>query len=99
MLNLIMYYEHMYAYKDIFLTVFSFFSIICGILVLVSKNPIISILFLIGLFLSISIYLLLAGISFIGISYLVVYIGAVSILFLFILMLINIRTSELVSNT
>jgi NADH-ubiquinone oxidoreductase chain 6 len=89
----------MYAYKDIFLTVFSFFSIICGILVLVSKNPIISILFLIGLFLSISIYLLLAGISFIGISYLVVYIGAVSILFLFILMLINIRTSELVSNT
>lgn len=39
------------------------------------------------------------GLSFIGLSYLIVYIGAVSILFLFILMLINIRISELQSNT
>jgi NADH-ubiquinone oxidoreductase chain 6 len=37
--------------------------------------------------------------SFIGLSYLIVYIGAVSILFLFILMLINIRISELQNNT
>ncbi len=34
-------------------------------------------------------------IVFIGLSYLLVYVGAVSILFLFILMLINIRVSEL----
>jgi NADH-ubiquinone oxidoreductase chain 6 len=39
------------------------------------------------------------GLTFIGLSYLIVYIGAVSILFLFILMLINIRISELQSNT
>jgi NADH-ubiquinone oxidoreductase chain 6 len=38
------------------------------------------------------------GINFIGLSYLLVYVGAVSILFLFILMLINIRISELVTN-
>jgi NADH-ubiquinone oxidoreductase chain 6 len=44
-------------------------------------------------------YLMLLGISFIGLSYILVYVGAVSILFLFILMLINIRVSELVSNT
>lgn len=87
------------GYLDIYIYVSSLFAIICGILVLVSKNPIISILFLIGLFLSIASYLLLIGISFIGISYLVVYIGAVSILFLFILMLINIRVSELVHDT
>jgi NADH-ubiquinone oxidoreductase chain 6 len=37
--------------------------------------------------------------NFIGLSYLLVYIGAVSILFLFILMLINIRISELLSET
>jgi NADH-ubiquinone oxidoreductase chain 6 len=37
--------------------------------------------------------------NFIGLSYLLVYIGAVSILFLFILMLINVRISELHSNT
>jgi NADH-ubiquinone oxidoreductase chain 6 len=35
--------------------------------------------------------------NFIGLSYLLVYVGAVSILFLFILMLINIRVSELLS--
>jgi NADH-ubiquinone oxidoreductase chain 6 len=68
-------------------------------LVIISKNPIISVLFLIGLFLSISTYLILLGINFIGLSYLLVYVGAVSILFLFILMLINIRISELISNT
>jgi NADH-ubiquinone oxidoreductase chain 6 len=39
------------------------------------------------------------GINFIGLSYLLVYVGAVSILFLFILMLINVRISELLSNT
>jgi NADH-ubiquinone oxidoreductase chain 6 len=38
------------------------------------------------------------GINFIGLSYLLVYVGAVSILFLFILMLINVRISELVTN-
>ncbi len=68
-------------------------------MVIISKNPIISVLFLIGLFLSISTYLILLGINFIGLSYLLVYVGAVSILFLFILMLINIRISELISNT
>jgi NADH-ubiquinone oxidoreductase chain 6 len=42
---------------------------------------------------------MLSGMTFIGIAYLVVYIGAVSILFLFILMLINVRVSELQGNT
>jgi len=74
-------------------------SIICSIFVIVSKNPIISVLFLIGLFLSISSYLIILGINFIGLSYLLVYVGAVSILFLFILMLINVRISELLSDT
>ena len=74
-------------------------SILCGIFVIISKNPIVSVLFLIGLFLSISGYLIMLGINFIGLSYLLVYVGAVSILFLFILMLINVRISELLSDT
>jgi NADH-ubiquinone oxidoreductase chain 6 len=41
----------------------------------------------------------LVNLAFIGISYLLVYVGAVSILFLFILMLINIRISELTSKS
>lgn len=87
------------GYRVGFLDIFSLLAIICGILVIVTKNPIVSVLFLIGLFLSISGYLLLAGASFLGLAYLLVYVGAVSILFLFILMLINIRVSELLSNT
>ena len=74
-------------------------SILCGVFVIISKNPIVSVLFLIGLFLSISIYLIILGLNFIGLSYLLVYVGAVSILFLFILMLINVRVSELLSAT
>ena len=64
------------------LTFVSLASIFCGIFVIVSKNPIVSVLFLIGLFLNIAGYLMLLGINFIGLSYLLVYVGAVSILFL-----------------
>lgn len=87
------------GYKDIILDGIGVIAILCGIFVIINKNPIVSILFLIGLFLSISSYLMLLGMNFIGLSYLLVYIGAVSILFLFILMLINIRISELLSET
>lgn len=73
--------------------------ILFAISVITVKNPIFSILFLIALFSSISSYLIILGIGFIGLSYLIVYVGAVSILFLFILMLINIRTSELQNDT
>jgi NADH-ubiquinone oxidoreductase chain 6 len=81
-----------------FLNILSIFTIISGIYVIISKNPIVSVLFLIGLFAGISTYLIFIGLSFIGLSYLIIYIGAVSILFLFILMLIDIRISELQNN-
>lgn len=50
------------------------------------------------LFLSIACYLFVLGPNFIGLSYLLVYVGAVSTLFLFILMLINVRISELLGD-
>jgi len=101
------YMNNLFLIKEIFtngyitniLDIISLLAILCGIFVIITKNPIISVLFLIGLFASISSYLIILGLSFIGLSYLIVYIGAVSILFLFILMLINIRISELQSNT
>src|ERR1700723_1567131 len=77
------------GYRAEVLDILSLVAIVCAILVIISKNPIVSVLFLIGLFLSISSYLIILGLSFIGLSYLLVYVGAVSILFLFILMLIN----------
>lgn len=87
------------GYRIEILDIISIVSIISGIFVIISKNPIISVLFLIGLFLSISSYLIILGINFIGLSYILVYVGAVSILFLFILMLINVRISELLNDT
>ena len=87
------------GYRILLLDLISIASIISGILVIISKNPVVSVLFLIGLFLGLACYLIILGISFIGLSYLLVYVGAVSILFLFILMLINVRVSELLSNT
>jgi NADH-ubiquinone oxidoreductase chain 6 len=95
----LIYETYTNGYRADILDIVSLFAILCGILVIVSKNPIVSVLFLIGLFASISCYLIMLGLSFIGLSYLIVYIGAVSILFLFILMLINIRISELQNNT
>ena len=87
------------GYRVEVLYILSLLSILCGVFIIISKNPIVSVLFLIGLFLSVSIYLIILGLNFIGISYLLVYVGAVSILFLFILMLINVRVSELLSTT
>lgn len=85
------------GYRAEFLFFLSLICIFFGISVIISKNPVLSVLFLIGLFFSISIYLMMLGLYFIGLSYLLVYVGAVSILFLFILMLINVRISELLT--
>jgi NADH-ubiquinone oxidoreductase chain 6 len=99
MSNLYVLYEMSFGYSTGFLNILAILSISLGIFIIVTKNPIISVLYLILLFSSISCYLIFIGIKFIAISYLLVYVGAVSILFLFILMLINIRVSELISDT
>ena len=98
-LSMLFISNEFFGFSVIFLDVIIVLSIFFGILIIISKNPIVSVLHLIMLFSCISCYLILLGINFIGLSYLLVYVGAVSILFLFILMLINIRVSELISNT
>jgi len=99
MINLFVLDDLFNGYWLGFLDLLAIVSVILGIFIIVTKNPVISVLFLILLFSSIASYLILLGVKFIGISYLLVYVGAVSILFLFILMLINIRVSELISDT
>ena len=99
MSNLYVLHEMSFGYSTSFLDILAILWMFLGIFIIVTKNPIISVLYLILLFSSVSCYLIFIGIKFIGISYLLVYVGAVSILFLFILMLINIRVSELISDT
>jgi len=88
-----------YGFVPEMLDIIYLLSIVFGVSVIINKNPIISVLFLIGLFVNIATLLIVVGLSFIGLSYILVYVGAVSILFLFILMLINIRISELTNET
>ncbi len=61
------------------LHVFFGLSLIFGIFVIITRNPVISVLNLIALFITISAYLFLVGLNFIALSYILVYIGAVKI--------------------
>nr|QWC53666.1 NADH dehydrogenase [Rhizoctonia solani] len=70
-------------------------AILSGILVITSKNPVIAVLFLISAFVNAAGYLLLLGVGFIGISYILVYIGAIAVLFLFVIMMINIKLTDI----
>jgi NADH-ubiquinone oxidoreductase chain 6 len=75
-----------------FLTLISLISALC---VITSTNPVIAIVFLIVLFVNVGIYLILMGLQFIGLSYLLVYVGAITVLFLFIVMMLS---TEVVSS-
>lgn len=81
--------------KTIFFNILFFFTLLMSIFSITSKNPVISILFLITTFVSAACYLILIGINFIGISYIIVYIGAIAVLFLFVIMMINIRLTDI----
>lgn len=76
-------------------TILPIFILLAGIFTITSKNPVISISFLIITFVLTSIYIILLGINFIGISYIIVYVGAIAVLFLFIVMMINIKLSDI----
>jgi NADH-ubiquinone oxidoreductase chain 6 len=71
------------------LEVITFLAIVSGLAVITSTNPIIAIIFLILLFSNAALYLIFIGFNFIGISYLIIYIGAITVLFLFIIMMIS----------
>jgi len=81
--------------KDILINILAFFTLLSAILVITSKNPVISVIFLIFVFCSAALYLIIFGISFIGISYIIIYIGAIAVIFLFIIMMINIKLTDI----
>jgi len=83
------------GFSPLGLDILSFGAILSGILVITARNPVISVLFLISLFVNIAGYLILLGISFIGLAYITVYVGAIAILFLFVIFLLDIKLAEL----
>lgn len=81
--------------NTILLDLLAFGAIISSVLVITSKNPVISVLFLISVFINAAGYLIILGVGFIGISYIIVYIGAITVLFLFVIMMINIKLVDI----
>jgi len=79
-------------------TVLPILAIIAGIFVITTKNAIISVFNLIVLYILVAFYLIFIGIAYMGISYIVIYIGAIAILFLFVIMMIDIEVVEKRSN-
>ena len=71
---------------------------IAGIFVISTKNAIISVFNLIVLYILVAFYLIYIGMAYLGLSYIIIYIGAIAILFLFIIMMIDIEVVEKRSN-
>lgn len=81
--------------KNIFIDLLAFGTLFSSVLVITSKNPVIAVTFLIAVFVNAAGYLILKGIGFIGISYIIVYVGAITVLFLFVIMMINIKLTDI----
>jgi NADH-quinone oxidoreductase subunit J len=72
----------------------SAFAIVSAIMVLVSKNPIHSVLWLILVFFAISGHYILLNAQFLAIVNIIVYAGAIMVLFLFVIMLMNVKSDQ-----
>ena len=75
---------------SLFFYFFSTIAVFAATMVTVSRNAVYSVFFLILVFISISILFIMIGAEFLGMIMLIVYVGAVSILFLFVVMMLNI---------
>ncbi len=74
--------------------IFSFIAIFSAIMVVASKNTVHSVFFLILDFISISCLFIMIGAEFLGMIMLIVYVGAVAILFLFVVMMLNVAQQK-----
>ena len=79
---------------SIFFYIFSLIAIIAAIMVTVSKNTVHSVFFLILDFISISCLFIMIGAEFLGMIMLIVYVGAVAVLFLFVVMMLNVAQQK-----
>jgi NADH-ubiquinone oxidoreductase chain 6 len=73
---------------------FSSFSVIC-----LGDSPVLAVVILIITFVLSALYLILMGISFIGITYIILYVGAIAVLFLFVIMMLNLKDKDLIESS
>jgi len=75
---------------SLFFYFFSSIAVFAATMVTVSRNTVYSVFFLILVFITISILFIMIGAEFLGMIMLIVYVGAVAVLFLFVVMMLNI---------
>jgi NADH-quinone oxidoreductase subunit J len=78
---------------------FGFLAIINGVSVITAKNPVHSVFYLVLSFISASLLLILLGVEFLPVVFMIVYVGAIAILFLFVVMMLNIKLVEILDNS
>ena len=78
----------------VFFYIFSIIAVISAIMVTASKNTVHSVFFLILDFISISCLFIMIGAEFLGMIMLIVYVGAVAVLFLFVVMMLNVAQQK-----
>lgn len=80
---------------DLLFYIFSSITLISGVMVIQARNPVHSVLFLILVFFNAAGLLVLLGLDFFAMIFLVVYVGAIAVLFLFVVMMLNIKIAEI----
>lgn len=82
-------------YMNFLFYLFSSLTLLSGIMVIQARNPVHSVLFLILVFFNAAGLLILLGLDFFAMIFLVVYVGAIAVLFLFVVMMLNIKLAEI----
>ena len=80
--------------ETFFFYLFCFFVLFSAFMVIRAKNPVYSVLFLILVFCNSAGLLLLLNLDFFALIFLIVYVGAIAVLFLFVVMMLNIKLTE-----
>jgi len=80
---------------SLFFYFFSTIAVFSSVMVIISRNTVYSVFFLILVFVSISVLFIMIGAEFLGMIMLIVYVGAVAVLFLFVVMMLNVSEQVL----
>lgn len=80
--------------ESIFFNLFSILLLLSALAVIFVKNPVHSVLFLMLVFVNASGLLILLGTDFLALIFIMVYVGAIAVLFLFVIMMLNIKMIE-----
>ena len=75
---------------SLFFYFFSTIAVFAALMVTISRNTVYSVFFLILVFVTVSALFIMIGAEFLGMIMLIVYVGAVSVLFLFVVMMLNV---------